>query len=198
MLRARAIVAGVLWAALALAPASIGAADAVPGFPRTVRIASDADDLVLNGTAERWIFFFRIYDIGLYLPARRNTLSGVLQLPGPKRLQLHMQRTLSAKQVRDYLVKRMADGTQPAEMSVLQKRMAEISRIIDSVRVLKDGDTLALDFLPGKGTTVRVNNVAHGEPIAGDEFFHALLRIWIGENARNHVLRDALLGRVAG
>ena len=165
-------------------------------LPDTARLSAEGPELLLNGAGERWIMLFKIYAIGLYLPARRTTLNDVLALKGPKRLLLVIQRNeLTGKQIHEYLISRISDGTQQDEMAAMQARMDDLDRIINAERSIKHGGTIALDYLPGQGTMIRVNGTAKGAPIPGEDFYQALLRIWLGERAKSTTLRDALLGR---
>ena len=119
---------GLCWAVAASAVEVGGAI-----IPDTARFSVDGPELVLNGAGERSIMLFKIYAIGLYLPARRDTLHDVLALKGPKRLLLVIQRSeLSGKQIHDYLINRISDGTQQDEMAAMKARMDDLDRIINS------------------------------------------------------------------
>jgi hypothetical protein len=50
-----------------------------------------------------------------------------------------------------------------------------------------------LDYLPGTGTRITVNG-QEKIVIKGEDFFQALLRIWIGRKPVDGRLRDAMLG----
>ncbi|MEP7085242.1 MAG: chalcone isomerase family protein [Betaproteobacteria bacterium] len=186
------LIFALCWAATAGA-LEIGGAE----VPDTARISAGGPELVLNGAGERWILLMKIYAIGLYLPARRSTLPDVLAQRGPKRLLLVMQRELTGKRIHDYLIARITDGTQQDEMAAMKERMDDLDRIINAEHSIKRGGTIALDYLPEKGTVIRVNGVAKGAPIAGEDFYNALLKIWLGEHAKSPTLRDALLGHGA-
>ena len=185
-------VAGVLlWSSTA------GAAD-VGGtkLPDSVRLTPDGPELVLNGAGERRILLFRIYAIGLYLPVHGKTMNEILALKGPKRMLLVMLRKeITARQVHEHVSDRIADGSQPAEMAVMKTRLADLDNIIDSEGTIQRGGTISLDYMPDKGTVIRVNGIAKGNPIPGVDFYNALLRIWLGERTRSASLRDALLGQ---
>ena len=101
----------------------------------------------------------------------------------------------TARQVHEHVVDRIFDGSQPAEMAVIRTRLADLDQIIDAEGTLQRGATISLDYLPDRGTVIRVNGVAKGDPIPGEDFYNALLRIWLGERAKSAALRDALLGR---
>ena len=164
-------------------------------FSDAVTLTSEGPQLVLNGAGERTILLFRIYAIGLYLPVRAKTLADVLAIKGPKRIQMVMLRDgITSKQVHDHVIARIEDGTQPAEMAVMKAQIADLTRIIEAERVINLGGTIMLDFIPDRGTVIRVNGTPKGEPIPGEDFFNALLRIWLGDRARSTALRDQLLG----
>ena len=191
----RAIVA---MSALAIASLALGADIGGVQFPDRVRVTPDSPELMLNGAGERWMLLFKIYAIGLYLPQRKSTMDDMLAMDGPKRLLLVMQRDLTGRQVHDYLLQRIQDQNQASEMSVLKKQMDDLDRIIDAVGMIRTSGTIALDWVPGKGTVIRVNDVVRGAPIPGGDFYHALLRIWLSERAKSLPLRDALLGKNTG
>jgi Chalcone isomerase-like len=191
---------GFILAVMLLWASAMGAVD-VSGtkFPDSVRVTPDSPELVLNGAGERRILLFSIYAIGLYLPARGKTMNEVLVLKGPKRMHMVMLRNeITARQVHEHVTNRIADGSQPAEMAVMKTRMADLDKIIDAEGTIQRGGTISLDYIPGKGTVIRVNDVAKGNPIPGEDFYNALLKIWLGERAKSKTLRDALLGRAAG
>jgi len=189
-------------APLALALAFLGrsaAATTVVGgavFPDTVTITPEGPELVLNGAGERKILLFKIYAIALYLPVHARTVSEVLALSGPKRMHMVMLRDhITAKQVHDHVVARMEDGSQAGEMALMKSRLDELDRIIDAERVINHNGTIILDYVPARGTIIRVNGAQKGDPIPGEDFYNALLRIWLGDRAKSLTLRDQLLGR---
>ena len=184
-------------AALLLWTAAAGAVN-VGGvvLPDSVRLTPGGPELALNGAGERRIMMFRIYAIGLYLPARAATMQDVLALRGPKRMLLVILRNeITSKQVHEHVVDRIEDGTQPEEMAVMRARMEDLDKIIQSEEIIRRGGTISLDYFPDRGTVIRINGVAHGNPIPGEDFYNALLRLWLGERAKSASLRDALLGR---
>jgi hypothetical protein len=58
----------------------------------------------------------------------------------------------------------------------------------------KKGMAITLDWLPGTGTQMTVNGKPGGAPIAGEDFYRALLRIWLGPRPVQDDLKKALLG----
>ena len=54
--------------------------------------------------------------------------------------------------------------------------------MIRAVGQAKKGVRIVLDYAPSDGgTTLFVDGVAQGQPMAGEAFFQALLRIWLGD-----------------
>jgi hypothetical protein len=52
-----------------------------------------------------------------------------------------------------------------------------------------------LDFLPETGTRLTLGGKQQGKDIPGEDFFNALLRIWLGDKPIQNNLKDALLGK---
>ena len=69
------------------------------------------------------------------------------------------------------------------------------SRIAELLSLFTDGkkgDVILIDFLPESGTVVSVNGAARGKPIPGEDFYRALLRIWLGDKPVDGDLKKAL------
>ena len=58
----------------------------------------------------------------------------------------------------------------------------------------KKGDLIQLDFAPDVGTRVVVNGQQRGTAMAGDAFFSALLRVWLGDKPADGALKKSMLG----
>jgi hypothetical protein len=61
----------------------------------------------------------------------------------------------------------------------------------------RKGMRITLDWTPA-GTQMSVDGRAAGAPIAGEDFYRALLKIWLGENPVQADLKKALLGEMRG
>jgi len=59
----------------------------------------------------------------------------------------------------------------------------------------KEKTVITLDFLPESGTRVTVDGEARGKPVPGEEFYAALLRIWLGQSPVDAGLKKAMLGQ---
>ena len=183
---------GMLLLALLALPAT---AAEVAGVQVEDRIKLGSGELVLNGAGLRTKAFFKVYVAGLYLTEKKTGADEVLVLPGAKRVSMRLMRNLSAKQLTDALEEGFRDNTPAAEQEPLKPRLAELTDIMNALQSAKEGDLVALDWLPGTGTRVLLNSEPRGKPIPGEDFYRALLRIWLGDNPVQGSLKKALLGQ---
>ena len=153
----------------------------------------ESRDLVLNGAGLRKRLFFNVYVMGLYLPEKKADAAGVIQLAGPKRAAIHMMRDVGAEQFTEALVDGLRANHSEAEFRSLEPRVKQLAEIMAEVQEAKKGMTIALDWT-GSATRLLVNGKPTGKPIAGEDFYRALLRIWIGDRPVQDDLKKALLG----
>ena len=158
-------------------------------FDERVRIADT--ELALTGVGLRQRFIFDVYAMGLYV--RDAKADPVLQ-PGAKRIAIHMLRDVDA----DTFTQALVDGIRPnhdeATMKALEPRIAQLSATMAQMQEAKKGMAITLDWLPAGGTQMTVNGKAAGALIAGEDFYRALLRIWLGDKPVQDDLKKALLG----
>lgn len=150
-------------------------------------------EVVLNGAGLRTRLFFQVYAIGLYLPQKGSTSAAILAQPGPKRVAIHMLRDVGA----DTFTEALADGIRAnhseAEAKALEPRIKELAALMAEIKEAKKGMAITLDWT-GAGTQLLVQGKPAGRPIEGEDFYRALLRIWLGEKPVQDDLKKALLG----
>ncbi len=166
----------------------------VAGVKVDERIKLDSSELVLNGAGLRTKAFFKVYVAGLYLAEKRTSTQEVLALPGAKRVTMRLLRDLTAKQLVDALELGIRDNSSPGEREALKGRIAELAGIMNAIQSAKEGDLIALDWLPASGTRIVLNGEQRGKLIAGEDFYRALLRIWLGDDPASESLKKAMLG----
>jgi hypothetical protein len=158
-------------------------------FDDRARVADT--DLALSGAGLREKFIFDVYAMALYV---KDPKADRVTQPGAKRVAIRMLRNVDA----DTFTKALVDGMRPnhdeATMKALEPRIAELSAIMAQLKEAKKGMSIALDWLPAAGTQVTVDGMPAGAPIAGEDFYQALLRIWLGEHPVQSDLKKALLG----
>jgi hypothetical protein len=183
-----------VFAVLALCAAlGVQAAD-VAGVKLDDRAKVGAAEVVLNGAGLRKRAFFNVYAIGLYLPDKKPGAAEAIGSPGAKRVAIHMLRDVDAATFTEALVDGMKPNHDEAAMKAFEPRIAELSSIMNELKEAKKGMAILLDWQPGAGTLVSVDGKPRGKPIAGEDFYRALLRIWIGERPVQDDLKKSLLG----
>ena len=58
---------------------------------------------------------------------------------------------------------------------------------------MQRGDVISIDYIPETGTEVRNNNEWRGV-IPGNDFYRALLKIWLGNEPVSDSLKQGMLG----
>ena len=155
------------------------------------QVTLDGKTLVLNGSGVRTKMMFKVYVCSLYLPAKANTLTGVLA-EGPRRVQLNLLRSLSA----DDLAGALADGIRQTSTTVqaaeVRAETDQLLSIMKSIGQAKEGDVVTMDYVDGV-TRIGFNGQSKGT-IPGEAFNAALMRIWLADEPVQADLKKAMLG----
>ena len=151
-------------------------------------------ELVLNGAGLRKRAFFQVYAAGLYLAEKKTGAAEVIAAAGPKRVAMHMLRDVDADQFSGALADGIKDNHSEAEAKALEPRVKLLAAIMAEMKEAKKGMRITLDWVPATGTRVTVDGKAAGLAIPGEDFYRALLRIWLGDNPVQVDLKKALLG----
>ena len=150
-------------------------------------------ELALNGAGLRKRVFFQVYTIGLYVQQKSGNAATVIEQPGPKRVAIHMLRDVGADAFTEALAEGIRANHTEAEAKGLEPRVKELGAIISSVGEAKKGMAIHLDWT-GNETQVTIQGKPTGKPIAGQDFYNALLKIWVGDKPVQDDLKKALLG----
>ena len=154
----------------------------------------ESTPLVLNGAGVRSIVFFKMYVIGLYLAEKQHSAEAVLADARRKRIELHV---LVGEAGTERFVNGFHKGIEKnhseAEMLALRERLLAFEQLFAAVKTVKRGDVIAFDFVPAEGMRVTLNGAELGR-IAGDDFYRAMLSIWLGGKPVTGDLKKALLG----
>jgi len=84
-------------------------------------------------------------------------------------------------------------NTPEAEYKALEPRVQELGRIMAELKEARKGMIISLDWT-GSATQLSVDGKPAGRPIEGEDFYRALLRIWLGDKPVQEDLKKALLG----
>ena len=159
------------------------------------RLDAGGPDLVLNGAGIRTRFVVKVYVGGLYLTEKKTAAADAIALGGPKRVSITMLRDVGAQQFNDALIDGFRANNTAADVEKLKAPLDELSAIMNALGEAKKGNVITLDFVPGTGTRVAVDGAVKGKPIAGDEFYRGLLRIWLGDKPVDGDLKKGMLGQ---
>ena len=186
-----------LVAAVALSIAALGAsaqAVEVEGvkLDPTAQVAGTA--LQLNGAGVRTRAIFKVYVAGLYVPAKATTAAALLSQKGPRRMVITMLRNVDADTFSGALSEGLQKNLSEAQYTGFKAQIDTLTANFKAAGEAKKGDVIHLEFAPDAGTRVVVNGKPQGAAIAGEEFYAALLRIWLGDKPVDADLKKGLLG----
>lgn len=162
-------------------------------FDDQTSLASQA--LVLNGAGVRVKMIIKVYAVGLYVPHKETAPAGILNQAGPKSVRIVMLRNVSGEKLASALTEGIVDNVSPADLRTLQPRLDELEAAMLSAGEAVKGAQIQLDYLPGIGTRVTMGGKPLGKDIAGEDFYRALLKIWLGEHPSDRSLKGDLLGQ---
>lgn len=177
--------------------AALGSAQAaeLEGVKLEQRVRVDGQMLELNGMGLRTRLLFKVYVAGLYLPQKASDAQRAIEAGGAKRIVLVMMRDATAEQFCESIQDGMERNNTPAEIERVRAQTEALFAKIRAIGVARTGTRVALDYAPSAGaTTLFVDGAAQGAPMPGEDFFRALLRIWLGERPGQPDLKRALLG----
>lgn len=190
-LSASRMAAAVLY--LAASGLAFGGEVAGVAVPDTARLGSS--ELVLNGAGIRTRAIFKVYVGALYLPERKSSAAEAIALRGAKRVALHVLRELTAEQLAGALTESLGANLADAERVRLAPQIEELQRTMEAVGAVREKNVVTIDYLPDTGTRVALDGAPRGKPIAGEDFYRALLRIWLGDKPVDRSLKAGMLGQ---
>lgn len=160
-------------------------------IPDSLTLPSGSPELVLNGAGMRKKLFMDIYIGALYLPARTNDAAAILEDDGPASVAMHIR---YGEISRDKIIGGWEDGiTANLDESGQQAIRTRLDAFNSLFTAVKEGDVIRIDYTPGRGTEVRINGEWRGA-IEGNDFFRALLKIWLGHKPVRESLKNDMLG----
>lgn len=179
---------------LTMALAGAAAAVELEGVKLDDSATVGGKELKLNGAGVRTRVIFKVYVMGLYLPEKKRSPSDVLAADGPRRFTLAMLRDVSGADLGEAFMSGLDKNSDSAEKSRLAKQIARFGEMFKAVDMLKKGDVLTGDWLPGTGTVLQLNGKPLAEPLPDIAFYNAILKIWLGDKPADSSLKPALLG----
>lgn len=188
-------VAGVLALSAALLwPLAANASRVVAGVTFDDHCEVAGQSLVLNGAGVRVKLIIKVYAMALYLPDRDRSVRNVLAQSGPKSVHIALLRDVRANDLSEALVKGMVSNLSDRDLLPMQSRLDELHAALLAAGDAKKGELIQLDYLPGAGSRITIDGKPLGKDIPGEDFYQALLKIWLGEKASDNSLKSDLLG----
>lgn len=148
--------------------------------------------LQLNGVGLRTRAIFKVYVAGLYVPQKSSDPAVLLAQKGPRRIAITMLRNVDADSFSSALNDGLRANHTEAQVAGLKAQIDALNANLKAVGEAKKGDVIHFEYLPESGTRVTVNGQARGTAIAGEDFFTAVLRIWIGDKPVDADLKKGL------
>ena len=156
-----------------------------------------AGDTVINGAGMRKRAFFKVYAIGLYLPQKAASAADAINAKGAKRIVIVTLRDLTAEEFADALIAALKNNHDEAALKALQPKIDQFRSTMLTLGNAPEKSVVHLDWLPDSGTRLTFNGAVKGTDIAGEDFYRALLRIWLGYKPAQEDLKEQLLGKPA-
>ena len=161
-------------------------------FRQSIELAGG--NLVLNGVGIRTRLMFKVYAAGLYLPERNADPTAILRQSGAKRVALRFLREVDA----DLFVASLLDGLRnnlsAQEVERLRPRTEVLVNTLRSIGSVRRGEWVDFEFTPRDGTRLILNGTTHGANIPGEDFFLAVLAVWLGDKPAHEDLKRGMLG----
>jgi long-chain acyl-CoA synthetase len=161
--------------------------------PERVQVGPTGTDLLLNGAGVRTKIIIKIYIGGLYVTHPTHDAAAVLGDHAAQRVLIHMVRDLDSKTLAGALREGLDANLTAAELTALEPRIAELTKMLTSRPTVTKGSQIFLDFVPEVGTQVTADGQVMGT-IPGEDFHVALLKIWLGAKPVDSNLKNAMLG----
>ena len=134
------------------------------------------------------------YVAALYLSDRAGSHEQVLATNGAKRLQMRMLLDVPVAEFVKAFHKGVGRNTPQDQQAGLADRMERFDQLIRPLGKVLKGDAINIDFLPGRGMMLSHNGRELGAAIPGDDFYDALLGVFVGPKPVDDALKAALLG----
>ena len=150
--------------------------------------------LQLNGAGVRTRAIFKVYVAGLYVPQKTGDAGALLAQKGARRIAISMLRSVDAETFASALNDGLRNNHSEAQLAGFKAQIDALNANLKAVGEAKKGDLIHFEFMPEAGTRVTVNGQARGSAIPGEEFFTAVLRVWIGDKPVDGSLKKGLLG----
>ncbi len=186
----------LLAAALPAMPAIAATEVAGVKFDDTAKVG--AGETALNGAGIRKVLFIQGYAMALYLPAKATNAADALGGKGAKRVHIVLLRDSTGDTFADALPSGIRKNHNEQETAALNARIEALKATLLGIASVPKGAVVHFDWLPDVGggvTRFTINGDKKGEDIPGEDFYRAVLKIWLGDKPIQDELKEKLLGK---
>jgi len=163
-------------------------------LPDSVKLGNA--DLVLNGAGIRTRFVVKVYVGALYMTEKKAAAAEAIALRGPKRISLHMLRDLTSDQFASALDEGLKANLTAPEQEKLAPQLDALRATMAAVGAVKEKSVLTIDYAPDSNATrLILDGAQKGNPIPGEDFYRALMKIWLGDKPVDSGLKAGMLGQ---
>jgi hypothetical protein len=131
--------------------------------------------------------------VGLFLGAPNRDAESIMSADrDPKRVRMHMLRAVEKK---DFMATVRENVDQNLTVTEKETYAAELAAYLGHLEKggdIEPGRIITIDYVPGQGTLLGLDGRQIGT-IAGHDFYHVMLRLWIGRPLQASI-KEGLLG----
>jgi hypothetical protein len=187
----------LLMAALAALSFHLAAAVEVAGVKFDDKTRVGTGELVVNGAGLRKKAVFKVYAMALYLPEKSGDAEAVLAARGASGFRSAAARPLGAAVRRSPAGRRRQQPFGSRDGGPQGSPEAVLRYPAGRGRSPRPAPASSSTGCRRAGTRLTVNGQVKGKDIAGEDFYKALLKIWLGNKPVQDDLKQALLGKAS-
>lgn len=156
--------------------------------PRRMRIHEQT--LQLQGAAYHTKLVFELYAAAFYCTTKVTLPQEALNLKEYKRMWFRFTLDFSSPKIKQLLRKGIEKNN---SKEILFQNKKWIDNFVDLFdKDISNGDIMAIDYIPGKGTELSINGKVKGS-IPDEQFYKIVLNMWMGEHPPTRQFQRALL-----
>lgn len=135
-----------------------------------------------------YLIFYEAYAGAFYLPETVSSQNALGEVP--RCLVLEYFHGIKAEAFAKATTRKIKDNLDDEAFIAVEDRVAQFNSLY---RDVQPGDRYALAYIPGQGTTLKLNDKPLGR-IEGDDFARAVFSIWLGDRPIDNGFKRKLLG----
>jgi Chalcone isomerase-like len=165
----------------------------IAGVHYEPKVKVEGQQLQLNGSGLSYKALAKVYTVGLYTTRKSSKADEVLGMDGPKQLKFVMLVPMRIDELGKLIARGIEANSSRDDFMKLIPSTVDMGRTFSKLRRMAPGDNVVIEWVPRRGTVFYVNGQPAGLPIGQQDFFNAVLKVWIGKSPTTQDLKDALL-----